>query len=145
MPGNKPEPPESEEENPFEVDDEMYGLVLPKVKPEPEVQKPLPTVERPEEPEEEEEDDKESLTPAEQGDEDEITLIDDMETMSMRSEDPEAMGYVVDLIVQTDEEGDHSAILTVDNLTIEIMLGDFIEIVEALERLLPRMRDIQSP
>jgi len=140
MPGNKPEPPEREEENLFEVDDEMYGLVLPKVKPEPEVQKPLPTVERPEEPEEEEEEDKESLVPAEQGDEDIDFLIDDMSTTGT----PELGGYVLDLEVQTDEDGDHIAVMTIDNVTIEIMLDDFIEIVEALGRQLPRMREIQS-
>jgi hypothetical protein len=134
MPGNKPEPPEPEEESFFEVDDEVHGPVAPKVKAEPELQKPVPKVERPDEIEEEEE----------LEDEDEVTLIDDMETMSMRAGDPEAMGYVVDLLIQTDEDNDHSAILTIDNITIEIMLGDFIEIVEALERMLPRMRDIQS-
>lgn len=140
MPGNKPEPPEREEENLFEVDDEMYGPVLPKVKPEPEIQKPLPTVERPEEPEEEEEEDKQSLAPAEQGDEDIDFLIDDMSTTGT----PELGGYILDLEVQTDEDDDHIAVMTIDNVTIEIMLDDFIEIVEALGRQLPRMREIQS-
>jgi len=156
MPGNRPEPREPEEESLFEVDDEMHGPVQPKVKAEPELQKPVPKVERPEEPEEEEEEEAHGdLSPLKEIDrviddlaadeEDEITLIDDMETTWMPSHEPDAMGYVVCLLVQTDEEGDHSAMLTIDNFTIEIMLGDFIEIVEALERLLPRMREIQSP
>lgn len=146
MRGNKPERPEPEEENLFETDDEMHGPVPSNVRPEPELQRPLPSVERPEEPEEEEEDQEEAhgdLTPVRE-DRESVDgfdfLIDDMETTGTPESDP----YVLNLEVQTDDEGDHLAVMCIDYVTIEIMLGDFIEIVEALERLLPRMRRIQS-
>jgi hypothetical protein len=132
MPGNKPEPPEPEEESLFEVDEKDYGPVLPNVKAEPELQKPVPKVERPEEPEEPEEDETEDADEAPE------QVIEGFET----SGDTSLGGYFLGLEVWTDDDGDHTVTLTIDAMSYDIMLPDFMEMLGALNKVKGRLQQI---
>jgi len=132
MPGNKPEPPEPEEESFFEVDDEMHGPVVPNVKPQTELEKEVPKPERPEEPEEPEEDEDEDV------DEGPEQVIEGFET----SGDTSLGGYFLGLEVWTDDDGDHTVTLTIDAMSYDIMLPDFMEMLGALNKVKGRLQEI---
>jgi hypothetical protein len=132
MPGNKPEPPEPEEESLFEVDDEMHGPVVPNVKPQTELEKEVPKPERPEEPEELEEDEDEDV------DEGPEQVIEGFET----SGDTSLGGYFLGLEVWTDDDGDHTVTLTIDAMSYDIMLPDFMEMLGALNKVKGRLQEI---
>jgi len=147
MPGNKPEPPEPEEESLFEVDDEMYGPILPKVKAEPELQKPVPKAEKPDEvdKEEDEEEAHGDLGPVqdvqeddEEDDESPEQVIEGFET----SGDTSLGGYFLGLEVWTDVDGDHTVTLTIDAMSYDIMLPDFMEMLGALNKVKGRLQQI---
>ena len=135
MPGNKPEPPEPEEESLFEVDEKDYGPAAPTVKPESELQKSPPKVERPDEPEEQDEEEDDKVETAE-------GVLDDSWEQIIEEFETENIGYVCGLEVFTDEDGDHVVTLTLDNLSIDIMLTDFLEILDAFDKVKPKLQKI---
>ena len=129
---NKPKAPEPEEESLFEVE-EMQEPVLPDVKAEPELQKPVPKVERPDEPEEE--DELEAQAELE-------SAIDDSWEQVIEEFETEGLGYVCGLEVFTDEDGDHVVTLTLDNLSLDIMLTDFLEMLAAFNKVRAKLVEI---
>lgn len=119
----KPEPPETDEESLFEAECEVQPPALPTVKAESELQRPAPKPE---------------------GDESELETSDDEEGWEQVIEEfeTEGLGYVCGLEAFTDEDGDHVVTLTLDNLSIDLMLVDFLEILAALNRAKPRLLSI---
>jgi hypothetical protein len=120
--GNK-QGQDEEEESPFGVD-------MPSVKPETELEKTPPQPERPDESEEEEDE----QVPAELED-----VVDDEWEQIIDEFETSGLGYVCGLEAWTDDDGDHTLTLTLDNLSIDIMLSDFLEILSAFNKVKGRL------
>lgn len=116
---------DGEEESQFAVD-------VPSVKPQTELEKPVPKVERPEESEEPEEDEDEDVDEAPE------QVIEGFET----SGDTSLGGYFLGLEVWTDADGDHTVTLTIDAMSYDIMLPDFMEMLGALNKVKGRLQQI---
>ena len=120
-----------EEESQFE---EIHGPVeVPSVKPQTELEKEVPKPQKPEETEEPEE-------PEEDEDVDEgpEQVIESFET----SGDTSLGGYFLGLEVWTDDDGDHTVTLTIDAMSYDIMLPDFMEMLGALNKVKGRLQQI---
>jgi hypothetical protein len=116
---------DGEEESQFAVD-------VPSVKPQTELEKPVPKVERPEEAEEPGEDEDEEVDEAPE------QVIEGFET----SGDTSLGGYFLGLEVWTDADGDHTVTLTIDAMSYDIMLPDFMEMLGALNKVKGRLQQI---
>ena len=116
---------DGEEESQFAVD-------VPSVKPQTELEKEVPKPERPEELEEPEEDETEDVDEAPE------QVIEGFET----SGDTSLGGYFLGLEVWTDADGDHTVTLTIDAMSYDIMLPDFMEMLGALNKVKGRLQQI---